>query len=151
MDDVIRNLDSWTDDATKQMLKGVVKRKDKFDKIQRFHLSIVWITIGVLFLYFFYLYKFVIGPFAHSFDLMFSAFVDRSENLYMLIFAVGLFGYMNLLKKKVDKAEKEFHAIRCEVIDKAKDLWKGEAWDKRHIVFKIMKDKYDINLFHENK
>ena len=26
-----------------------------------------------------------------------------------------------------------------------------EAWQKRHIVFELLKRKYDINLYHENK
>ncbi|MEW8986220.1 MAG: DUF2663 family protein, partial [Bacillus sp. (in: firmicutes)] len=62
------------------------------------------------------------------------------------------YGLMNLFRNKRDKAEKEFHALRCEIIDKSKDLWrKEEAWSNRHLVFEMMKKNYDINLFHENK
>lgn len=70
----------------------------------------------------------------------------------MLIFIIGLYGFMNLIRGKRDKAEKEFHALRCEIIDKSKDLWKKEdEWKNRHIVFEMMKENFDINLFHENK
>jgi hypothetical protein len=83
---------------------------------------------------------------------MFSAFLAQTYNLYALIFIFGLYGLMNLLKEKKDKAEKEYHALRCEIIDKSKDLWKQEdAWRNRHLVFEMMKKNYDINLYHENK
>lgn len=152
MDEDIKNLGNWTDEATKQMLYGVIKRKRKFDKLYNFHLIIMWLTLGVVLLFFYYLYRTVIAPFSGSFDQMFTAFFARSENVYLLVFTVGLFGYMNLLKYQVDKAEKEFHALRCEIIDKSPDLWSStEAWQKRHIVFELLKRKYDINLYHENK
>ncbi len=70
----------------------------------------------------------------------------------MLIVIFGLYGLMNVYRQKRDKAEKEFHALRCEIIDKSKDLWKKEdAWNNRHLVFEMMKQNYDINLYHENK
>lgn len=70
----------------------------------------------------------------------------------MLILTIGLFGLMNLLKQKREKAEKEFHDLRREIVDKSKDLWKKEeAWKNRHQVFEMMKNNYDINLFYESK
>lgn len=152
MDEDIKNLGDWTDEATKQMLYGVIKRKIKFDQLYRFHLIIMWLTLGVLLLFIYYVYQTVILPYSGSFDRMFTAFVNHELNVYLLVFTAGLFGYMNLLKYQVDKAEKEFHALRCEIIDKSPDLWASpEAWKKRHIVFALLKEKYDINLYHENK
>jgi hypothetical protein len=59
---------------------------------------------------------------------------------------------MNIFREKKEKAEKEFHALRCEIIDKSKDLWKKEeSWTSRHLVFEMMKKTFDINLYHENK
>ena len=70
----------------------------------------------------------------------------------MLMAVIGLFGLMNVFRQKRDKAEKEFHLLRCEIIDKSKDLWgKEDQWKNRHIVFEMMKKNYDINLYHENK
>ena len=48
MDEDIKNLGNWTDEATKQMLYGVIKRKRKFDKLYNFHLIIMWLTLGVV-------------------------------------------------------------------------------------------------------
>ena len=151
MEDSIKNLDHWTDDATKQMLQNVIKRKRKFDKYEKRHLHIMWTVIIVFSFYAFFLYKMIIEPNSYSAVSIFSAFVTNPYNGYFLILAFGLLGYLNVLKKKVDKYEKEYHALRSEIIDKSPDLWKGEGWEKRHIVFEMMKNKYDINLYHENK
>mgnify|MGYP000937109203 CR=1 FL=1 len=152
MDDQILKLDEHTDPATKQMLQNVVKRKKKFDQYKAKHLFVMSCTLFFTFIYFIYLYLTIVKPFSYSFSAMFSAYVGHSANLYFLIITMGTYGLMNVFKVKMDKAEKEFHAIRCEVIDKSKDLWnKEESWSNRHLVFEMMKKQYDINLFHENK
>ena len=52
----------------------------------------------------------------------------------------------------MDKAEKEYQLLRCEIITKSKLLWEKESeWKNRHKVFEMMKKNYDINLYHENK
>jgi lysylphosphatidylglycerol synthetase-like protein (DUF2156 family) len=148
----IKKLDERTDQATRQMLQKVVERKRKFDTFSFRHLIVLWLTIFSAFIYIFFLYKTIAVPYSYSFAAMFSAFVSQSFNMYALVFIGGLYGLMNLLREKKDKAEKEYHALRCEIIDKSKDLWKQEdAWKNRHIVFEMMKKNYDINLFHENK
>lgn len=152
MDKPILMLDEKTDHATKVMLQNVVKRKRKFDEYCKKHLYTMWLTLICASVYFVYLYQTVVFPYSYSFSKMFSAFIQNSFHLFALIFLMGLFGYMNLLKEKRDKAEKEFHALRCEIIDKSKDLWHtDEAWNERHRVFDMMQKNYDINLYHENK
>jgi hypothetical protein len=152
MEQLIENLDGRTDPATKKMLHNVVQRKRKFDKFKKRHLIVMLATIGMTGLFLAYLYLTTIKPFSYSFYEVFSVFVSRTLNLYFLTLTAGLFGLMNLLKEKREKAEKEFHALRCEIIDKSKDLWKKEdEWKNRHLVFEMMKKTYDINLFHENK
>lgn len=152
METSILVLDDRTDKATKQMLQKVVERKRKFDAFKFRHLTVLWLTVFLAFSYIYFLYKTIAVPYSYSFAAMFSAFVDQSFNLYAFVVIGGLFGLMNLLKQKKDKAEKEFHALRCEIIDKSKDLWKPkDAWKNRHLVFEMMKKNYDINLYHENK
>ena len=151
MDETIQTLE-YTDQATKKMLQKVIERKQKYDRLQFRHLIVMWTTIFLSFLYFYFLYKTVAIPYSYSFYAMFSAYVNESIHLYALVVIVGLFGFMNLLRQKRDKAEKEFHALRCEIIDKSTDLWGDkEAWKNRHLVFEKIKKEYDINLFHENK
>lgn len=152
MESPIRMLDERTDEATKKMLMKVVERKQKFDILTKRHLLVMWSTIFITFCYFLYLYFFLFEPYSYSFAAMFSIFVSKASSVFMLMLVMGLYGYMNLLREKRDKAEKEFHALRCEIIDKSKDLWKKEdQWQNRHLVFDMMKKNYDINLFHENK
>lgn len=152
MESPIKMLDDRTDQATRQMLQKVVERKRKYDSLKLRHLVVMWATVFFSFLYFYYIYKSIVIPHSYSFAEMFSKYVDRSQNFYALVTIVGFYGFMNLMREKRDKAETEFHALRCEIIDKSKDLWKKEdEWKNRHIVFEMMKKNYDINLFHENK
>jgi hypothetical protein len=152
MESSIIRLDERTDQATRKMLQKVVERKEKYDRLASRHLIVMWSTILISFFYFIYLYYYLFQPYSYSFSAIFSSYVNQTSNLYLLIFIIGLYGYMNLIRGKRDKAEKEFHALRCEIIDKSKDLWKKEdEWKNRHIVFEMMKENFDINLFHENK
>ncbi|MDP4087134.1 MAG: YpbF family protein [Bacillota bacterium] len=141
-----------TDQATKQMLENVRKRKEKFDKSKRLHTMVIWATLTTASIYFGYLYFTIAKLYSYSFAAMFSAFVNNSNNLYFLVVTVGLYGFMNVLKQKMDKKEKEYHELRCEIVDRSKDLWKKEQeWKNRHVVFEMMKNNYDINLYHEKK
>ena len=152
MEQEIENLDDRTDPATKKMLQNVIDRKKKFDRYKSRHLMSVWVTIGLITVYFYYLYITVFKPYSYSFAEIFSVYVQNSANLYFLILTVGTYGLMILFKEKREKAEKEYQALRCEIVDRSKDLWKKEEeWKNRHIVFDMMKKKFDINLFHENK
>jgi Protein of unknown function (DUF2663) len=152
MESSIIRLDERTDQATRKMLQKVVERKEKYDRLASRHLIVMWSAILISFFYFIYLYYYLFQPYSYSFSAIFSSYVNQTSNLYLLIFIIGLYGYMNLIRGKRDKAEKEFHALRCEIIDKSKDLWKKEdEWKNRHIVFEMMKENFDINLFHENK
>lgn len=151
MDHSIAMLDE-TDQATKKMLQNVINRKRKFDYLKRKHYWTTIVSLILGFLLIVYLYYFVVQPYSYSFFAMFSYFVSKPTSFVYFALVFGMYGYMLVLKKKADKAEKEFHALRCEIVDKSKDLWKQEsAWKHRHVIFKVMKDQYDINLFHENK
>lgn len=152
MESPILTLDCRTDMATKKMLENLVKRKRKFDDFKFKHELSIFSTIMLAVIMFLYLYFTIVKIYSFSFAAMFSAYANDSNNLWLLMGSVGMFGLMNLLKEKREKAEKEFHNLRCEIIDKSKDLWKKEdEWKNRHLVYEMMKDHYDINLYHENK
>ncbi|WP_442594605.1 YpbF family protein [Neobacillus sp. D3-1R] len=152
MEESILMLDDRTDKATRQMLENVVKRKRKFDDFKYTHNITVMITLLMTTFFFYYLYKTIVVSYSYSFMAMFSAFLQKEINLAFLVITIGMYGMMNLLKAKREKAEKEYHALRCEIVDRSKDLWKKEEeWKSRHKVFEMMKEKYDINLFHESK
>lgn len=152
MESTIILLDEHTDQATKQILQHVVERKRKFERLQRKHRKVLWSSVGVASSFFIYLYVYVVTPYAYSFFEIFAAFVNQSIHFLYLVATIGLAGYVKMLKNRMDKAEKEYQLLRCEIIQKSKMLWEQEAeWKNRHKVFDMMKNKYDINLYHENK
>ena len=152
MESSIISLDEHTDQATKQMLQHVVDRKRKYESFQRKHRTIMWCANGIAILFVVYLYLFILIPYSYSFFTIFSVFVNQSYHLLFLISTIGLYGYLSIIKNKMDKAEKEFQLLRCEIIAKSKMLWEKESeWKNRHKVFEMMKKNYDINLYHENK
>jgi hypothetical protein len=151
MDTPIQQLD-YTDQATKQMLENVRKRKKKFDDIKMWHYLSVYATLFFAFIFTVYFYITFVKPFSFSFLAMLSAVLNDTAAVYLLAFTIVGFGAMNLLKQQKEKKEKEYQELRCEIVDRSKDLWKKEEeWKNRHIVFEIMKKQYDINLYHEKK
>lgn len=152
MEAIRSHADHVTDEATKVILNNVVKRKKKYDHYKSRHFISVYLTLGLAGVFLYYIYQTVISPYAYSFYEMYEQFFQNPIHLLATIVLVGIYGAMLYYKKKMDKAEKEFHALRCEIVDRSKDLWRSESsWENRHIVFQKMKELYDINLFHENK
>ncbi|MBM7651472.1 DUF2663 family protein [Neobacillus cucumis] len=151
MDSPIQQLEH-TDQATKQMLENVRKRKKKFDDVKKWHYISIY---GTLFFAFIFAVDFYINfykQYSLSFIALLSAVINDTVAVYILAFTIVGFGAMNLLKQQKDKKEKEYQELRCEIVDRSKDLWKREdEWKNRHIVFEIMKKQYDINLYHEKK
>lgn len=152
MESSILLLDEHTDQATKQMLQHVVDRKRKFEALQRKHRITMWCTVSIAVLFIAYLYLYIWIPHSYSFFTVFSAFVNQTYHLFFLLCTIGLYGYLTIVKNKMDKAEKEYQLLRCEIISKSKMLWENEEnWKNRHKVFEMMKKNFDINLYHENK
>ena len=108
MEPVIMNLDDRTDHATKKMLNNLIDRKRKFDRYKSRHLLSVWITIGLITVYFYYLYVTVMKPYSYSFAEILSEYVQNSANLYFLILTVGTYGLMILLKHLLEQVYGEF-------------------------------------------
>jgi lysylphosphatidylglycerol synthetase-like protein (DUF2156 family) len=151
MDSPILLLDH-TDQATKQMLENVRKRKEKFDDSKRWHNFSILVTLLFAAIYLGYFYFTIAKHYSYSFSAMFSASVNDSINIFLFIFTIGMYGAMNVLRQKKEKKEKEYQELRCEIVDRSKDLWKKEEqWKNRHLVFEMMKKNYDINLYHEKK
>jgi formate-dependent nitrite reductase membrane component NrfD len=141
-----------TDQATKQMLENVRKRKKKFDDTKRWHYFSIYLTLTFALIFITYFYMTIYEHSSYSFLAVLSATINDTYSVYLLsIVLIGL-GAMNVLKQQKDKKEKEYQELRCEIVDRSKDLWKKEEeWKNRHVVFEMMKKKYDINLYHEKK
>lgn len=151
MDSPIQLIEN-TDKATKQMLENVRKRKKKFDDTKRWHYLSIYATLFFAFSFFVYFYFTIAEQYSYSFLAMLSATLNDGINIYLLALTILGFGAMNLLKQQKEKKEKEYQDLRCEIVDRSKDLWKKEEeWKHRHLVFEMMKNNYDINLYHEKK
>lgn len=151
MDKTIYSL-AHTDEATKQMLENVRKRKVKFDTVKRWHYLSIYSMLLFAFLFFSYFYFMIAKQYSYSFFAMFSASVSDAINISLLAGTVILYGAMNVLRQQKDKKEKEYQELRCEIVNRSKDLWKKEEhWKNRHVDFDVIKKTYDINLYHEKK
>ncbi|AZU63181.1 YpbF family protein [Neobacillus mesonae] len=151
MDAPIQLLEN-TDPATKQMLENLRKRKEKFDIAEKRHFFAIYGTLGMAFLFFCYFYFNIAQHYSYSFFAMFSASLNNTVNMFLLAMTLISYGAMNVLRQQKDKKEKEYQELRCEIVDRSKDLWKREEeWKNRHLIFEVMKKHYDINLYHEKK
>src|SRR5690606_39188359 len=128
-----------TDQATKQMLQHLIERNRKLNYYQRTHKLFLLISIIYTLCVFYFMNRFIIVPYSYSLYELFTLLVNNTKYLYIILLSVGFFGVSNILFNKKEKYEKEYHDLRCEIIDRSKDLWKGDAWKNRHKVFQMMK------------
>ncbi|KMJ59787.1 hypothetical protein AB685_02680 [Bacillus sp. LL01] len=151
MEAVIKMLNHHTDEATKQTLQLLVNKKRKQDTFKkrewRWRLSCC-VTVG-LFLAYIYFFIFQNSP---SYSVSISYFFDRTLHFWIVMFIAFQLGMIKYLLYKKDKAEKEYHDLRKEVVKRSDDYWsEASDWKQRHLVFDMMKKEFDINLYHETK
>jgi hypothetical protein len=144
-------LNSDTDQATKQMLQYVIEKKRKWDNYHFAHRIMLWTSILYTLALFYLFYYSIMTPYQYSLLEMLVILTNKKSYLLIVLLAIFLFSGTTILHKKREDSEKEYHDLRCEIIDRSKDLWKGEAWKNRHHIFQMMKETYDINLYHESK
>lgn len=148
----ISELNDYTDEVTKQMLQHSVEKKRKFEKLKARAYYMKLTVLFLLSIFLVYVYKTIVLPYSHSTELMISIFLDGSIYFFFVFVIGGLYGGVRYFDKKKDEAEDKYHAIRCEIIDKSKDLWKEPTqWRERQRVFEMMKKEFDVNLYHESK
>lgn len=148
----IQQLNHHTDEPTKKMLQNLVERKRKFESYKRKCFQTQFITFVLLMGYIVYLYSFIIKPNGGELAMIFHLIFDNSLHTFIILIIVAGYATAQYFKKKEDKSETEYHNLRCEVIRKSKDLWhKPSQWQNRHEVYTMMKNEFDINLFHESK
>jgi len=151
LEDAIRMLNHHTDEATKRTLQLLVEKKRKQDTFKkrewRWRISCC-ITLGIFLIYIY----FFIFRHAPSYSDGISYFFDRSIHFWIVMFIGVQIGMIKYLLYKKDKAEKEYHDLRKEMVKRSDDYWsKPVDWKQRHQVFDLMKKEFDINLYHETK
>ncbi|MBS4217282.1 DUF2663 family protein [Bacillus sp. FJAT-49711] len=151
MEAFLVDLGDHTDQTTKQMLQNLIDKRIKYNRYKNIHFLLLSIAFLFGFFVFSLFYKATIETSTNSVLDTFFILVKKNHFLTLFFIAFTLFGSVKVIFEKKEKTEKEYHALRCEIIDKSKDLWKGDKWNQRHRVFEQMKKKYDINLYHQSK
>jgi hypothetical protein len=152
METEIQLLKNHTDEPTKKMLQRLVEHKRKFEAYKRKCFNAQFITFVLLMGFIVYLYTFIIKPTGGQLDMFFHLMFDGTYHVLMVLLIAGGYATAQYYKKKEDKAETEFNNLRSEIIRKSPELWpQPTQWEKRHEVFSMMKNEFDINLFHESK
>lgn len=148
----IQLLKDHTDEPTKKMLDNLVERKNKFELYKMKCFRAQFVTFVLLMGFIVYLYTFIIKPSGDQVGQIFHKIFDGPFHIFIVLSIVGGYATAQYFKKKEEKAETEFHNLRCELIRKSTELWqKPSQWQNRHEVFTMMKKEFDINLFHESK
>ncbi|MCD7033335.1 YpbF family protein [Metabacillus sp. GX 13764] len=152
MEKEFSSLNESTDEPTKKMLQSLVDKKRKFDKYKKKCLYCQLFTFGTVLAFMGYFYFCILKQSNSDISAMISLFLQQSFHLFFVMSIIAGYATALYFKKKEEKAEKEFHALRCEVIRKSPELWpKPYYWKKREQVFLMMKKKFGINLFYESK
>ncbi len=136
-------------DMAKTTLLLLMKKKEKEKSIQKildFNGTFNFVLIICLTIYFYFKLQFAggLGSSALSFIL--------SDNIILLFIFVLFFSIYSMVhfRRKFDKAEKDVDKIREDMMDRSNEFWKTpEELQERYKVFKYLKDKEDINLFHK--
>ncbi|MDF2556454.1 MAG: hypothetical protein K0R71_282 [Bacillales bacterium] len=151
MEKIIQELPK-TDETTKVILNELVEKKDKLDKAEKYYRYHVLFSFGLSIILLYSIYQ-AIGQFdVIHFGTLQMLITQNNLNLFLVILLILDFAWLKVAKGKCTKLETEFHQLRMEIVDKAKDLWKSdEAWSGRHHVFSVIKEKFDINLYYESK
>lgn len=147
----LHHLDDHTDMATKQMLQQLINKKRKFNRYKFTHFLLLSAAALYSLVVFYVVYHLIDQLYLSSVFDLFTFIISKNHLLFVMFIAACLFGSVKIFFERKEKAEKEFHDLRCEIIEKSKDLWKDESWTNRHRVFELLKEKYDINLYHESK
>ncbi|MCJ7839434.1 YpbF family protein [Lederbergia sp. NSJ-179] len=139
------------DPITKRILQNLIDRKKKLNHYKQLHFFLLTGALLFSLVIFYFIFHTTVIPHQSSMLDLISIFLQQSKFIYFMLIAAALFGAVKITFEKMQKSEQEFHTLRCEVIDKSGDLWKGDRWGERHKVYEQMKNKYDINLYHQSK
>lgn len=151
MEKILPILDEQVDEATKRMIQHLVEKKMKFDHYKNTHFFILSFFILYCLTLLFISYTLVIVPNEFSIMNSITAMLGTKYLIFLFLLGVLLFGALKFYFEKKEKAETEFHDLRCELIEKSHDIWNEEHWANRHQIFDEIKKQYDINLYYETK
>ncbi len=129
-------------------LKKLKKKHQKKEAELKFYKG-AFILIAALFLA--YVLIFTVLPYRFFLSSMISVLINDVYHYVFVGMLITVHYRIKFIDKKTEKAEKEYNALRCEIIQRSEELWpEGEKRNNRHRFFKEMIEKHDINLYYEN-
>ena len=136
------------DEVTKEMLLAVIEKKKKWERLEK-RTTILQVASFVG-LAAFLLYVIANVSAVATWSERLAWFFAAPVHIFILLLLCTVYWLAVYYKGKSEKAEDDFHALRCEIIQKSIDLWKDEEqWNGRHRLFEWLKREYDINLYYE--
>ncbi|OQP05959.1 MULTISPECIES: YpbF family protein [Geobacillus] len=137
------------DEVTKEMLLAVIEKKKKWERLEK--RTTVLQAASFVGLAAFLLYVIANAAAVATWSGRFAWFFAAPVHILILLLLCTVYWAAVYYKGKSEKAEDDFHALRCEIIQKSIDLWKDEEqWNGRHRLFEWLKREYDINLYYEH-
>jgi hypothetical protein len=127
-------------------LKEKVQQKEKKEKLSRNACLLFFIGFIT------YFFIFAAVPYWPAISQIGYAFISNSKHLFFLLLVISSYAFWNTLRKQIEKAEEDFHALRCEVIQRSEEFWPSATkQQEKKEVLKYMHQKYGINLYHEHE
>ncbi|ODA15177.1 MULTISPECIES: YpbF family protein [Geobacillus] len=136
------------DEVAKEMLMAVIEKKKKWERLEKRTLLLQAAAFSGLAVFLLYLLAkaAAFGTWGERIAWFFAA----PAHVLILLLLSTVYWAAVYYKGKSEKAEDDFHALRCEIIQKSIDLWQDqEQWNGRHRLFEWMKREYGINLYYE--
>lgn len=135
------------------ILETLGKRKEKLDKLENLMLVVKILYFFVLIVTLTLLYRIMNLPEERSIVNLINSLKIHSEFIWIVIFSIiFLQTYQSALKVKIDKHKDKYESLRVETVDLLNTTW---IWrmnlDTREKIAKIMKEKYDVNVFYKSK
>ncbi|AKU32794.1 MULTISPECIES: DUF2663 family protein [Bacillus] len=142
----------YMDQPTQKMIETLIKRKRKYEGFAKQCKRWQWTALLSLAILLFYFVITANSGGSLQPEAMIATLLGHEVFLFWIMAEVFAFYASYYYKKKEEKAEDEYHKLRCEIIQKSTDLWpQSNQWEEREAVFHFMQTQYDINLYYESK
>ncbi|WP_078576899.1 DUF2663 family protein [Salipaludibacillus agaradhaerens] len=131
------------------MIKAIIKAKNKEKAAEKKLMRVGFLVILSLISLTVYAFKNWIQWFQAE-GSIFQKIITDPFILFLTIVFIITFAWLQQVTVKFEKAEKDYDQLKEDMIDRAADIWSSpEAWKKRSDVFRELKEKHDINLYHK--
>lgn len=145
------NSNIYLDEVKKVIFTNLIESKISYNKAKKTENQWKYTSFFFLACFILYFTYFTLLPAWPLPNKMLALFLDDRNHLFLILLCVGSFGIFGICRKKYDKADKEFHALRCEVIRRSEELWPTDReWEERFKLYEWIEKEHDINLYHEN-